>query len=538
MSTTARAALLPHYDLTSLAFQAKNVVRAKQTSEKKIDEYTTLRTMVVIANYKGDLVPGATFTVSTDGYSLESFGELFDPPAKPAVVAPEMIFFLGPKGEIVPSGLRIFRDGKAQRFAQFNNPGGYYPIPQGLDPWDMCGDPRARASVDLAALEAQIAVALRRAAAVKRALHAPDLGRLVGEITELGEEPACYDDAVARAILDELAERNDLPALLDAASRTKETGYRFPLRADVHEHALLAAAENRGLPLTSRLAALRVLREHGHFLFNDATLDARFVALVSDPEPRIRAAALVVRGGSHPSSAMKTAIRSVWAVETDDRVRVALVRAAAREKISADLMTPGTKWPVFAVYSANGQVLVPWADADPKVSLRLVSAKITMKGDGRTQSANLSMTTQMMTGGGEGIIGASIVFEPPLAPGVYDAEVAIVLDDQQQGSSKSVKKTVKLGKLLAPSALAIPPPVNASTFPIEDPALAPEPAPVVPSATATATATAPPTRPIPPKHGGCACEVRPRRGGGTLELLASIAMLGVLVARRSHRSRA
>lgn len=546
MTTTARAALLPHYDLTSLAFQAKNVVRAKQVSEKTIDPSTTERTMVVTANYKGDWNPGATFTVSTDGYSMRAYEDIFQPPPKPPVIGPEMIFFLSPKGTIVASGLRIFRNGKAMRFGQMSNPGGYYPLPQGLDPWDTCADPRANKVVDLAGLEAQLAAALRRSADVKRALVSPDaraLAALVGDVIEESDDSSCYDDAVARAILEELAKRNDIPALLDAASRTKETRYRFPIEGDAHERALFAAAESSASPLTSRLAALRLLRERAHFIFEDTSYDARFVALLSDPESRVRAAALLVRDRHRPLSAMKAAIRALWAKETDDRVRVALVRAAAREDMRADLIaTPGVTWPASAVFVANGVVQVPWADADPNVSMQLGSIKITMTRNGQARTAKLESAVQTALGRGEGLITAQIVFEPPLASGLYETEVSIALEDERRPSARSSKRTVKLGSLPAPAPLAIPAPVTASTFPIDDPPLAPAPvtAPSTPPAvTPSTSATAPPApvRPLSPKRNGCGCDTT-SRDPATLEALLLLAALALGVARRSHRTRA
>lgn len=532
----AHAALLPHHDLTSLAFQSTHVVRARTLSERKIDPYTNVRTMTVLASYAGDLAVGSTFTVSIDGYSLVPIEELWNPSAKKAVLGDDMILFLTRAKPdpthplpaellVTASGLRIFRDGRAYRFAQINNPGGYYPVPQGLDPWDQCDGPGARATVDRKGLEAQIAVALRRADEVRRALGAlttPEsrraLAGLVGPVTDLGDAPPCYDDEVAQAILSALGKAGDLRALLDAASRTTESRTSM---SSAPEADLLGAARDTSLPRDSRVAALSLLRARVYPGLRDSSLEPPLLALFSDREPRVRGAALLV--GAAPTPVLRSAIGARWSVEKDPRVRVALVRAAAQGGLRDDLKTPGAAWPAFAVYAANDRIFVVWADVEPDVNLELSSLELTMRRDGQASTASLTPDLRTMTGAGMGLFSAPIVFSPPLAPGSYEGEVSLTLNDASSKRS-SVTKTVAIGPLLASGT---PPPPNVIAPPAAPASFGP---PVAPSS----SAPAPAPLALPRPRSGCGCHAAGREGSPAPKAL--LLLLALVVARRSHRS--
>jgi hypothetical protein len=116
---------------------------------------TTLRVKRIYL--EGGLKEGATIELDASDYPLEpvwgwpaSAGGVTD--AKPTL-SPDMIVFLaqrtenqapGPPWDIVPSGLRIFVEGKVHRFVQESNPGLYGPTPgeaasAGATPFDLAG---------------------------------------------------------------------------------------------------------------------------------------------------------------------------------------------------------------------------------------------------------------------------------------------------------------------------------------------------------------------------------------------------------------
>jgi hypothetical protein len=158
VSSRARALMSVHYDLTSLALASDAVVLARRTGERKLGQYRELTLHRVLKSYHGPLRPGDEVDVEYGAYALTPlWGWGLD--AGTPQVSDEVILFLYrgklwlPDGgtetawQLEPSGLRIFVSGAVYRFEQFNNPGPYEPVAQGLDPFDVLGDPRGKVRV-------------------------------------------------------------------------------------------------------------------------------------------------------------------------------------------------------------------------------------------------------------------------------------------------------------------------------------------------------------------------------------------------------
>jgi hypothetical protein len=541
----ARAAMMHHHDLTSLALQADVIVRARQTAERKADTYTTVRSMKVTRSYKGTLTAGAAFDIAYDLYAMEPFGSWGNPPDAGAgpVLGPELIFFLrraedrpgqerGAGGGgywIVPSGLRIFLDGKAQRFEQWSNPGGYVPVPQGHDPFDIFGDPRGGAPLDLAGLEAEIAVAVRRARDVEAALSAPDspaarrrLVALAGPAPEDAPTSTSlggfYADVVARRVIEALAKTGDLTTTLEALARSSGVA-TFGLNAGFDLGRLLSAAEDKKLPTASRVAALRMADGRWYDLRATPSADARVVALFSDKEPEVRAAALAVQTTEKPTEAQKTALLARWKAETDDGVRVALVNAAASRGLRASLARTG---PVVSASRARDVVRVTWADPDERVNLMVKEARVVATRAGSPdRTVDFTKAPASYSNGSTGGWVARIAFDPPLSPGDVEIALDVVVEDLNK-RQPDVSKHVGLGTMTVTAPAASPPTPSPSA------------APSAPATSDAGDAGPPPIRPT--RRSACACDLAAsHRAAWVLPLSLAFALATMAAARRSRR---
>lgn len=542
----ARAAMMYHHDLTSLALEADVVVRARQTAERKVDAYTTVRSMKVTRSYKGDLTAGATFDIAYDLYAMSTFDSWGAPPDAGAgpVLGPELVFFLRraearagqPVGAggggywIVPSGLRIFLDGKAHRFEQWNNPGGYVPVPQGHDPFDIFGDPRGGAPLDLAGLEAEITVAVRRARDVEAALSAPDSPAARRRLVELagrgpGDAPAntsiggFYADVVAKRVIEALAKTGDLTATLEALARSSGVS-TFGLRASFDLTRVLAAAEDKKLPTASRVAALRLADGRWYDMQKTPGADARVVALYSDKEPDVRIAALAVRATDKPTEAQKAAVLARWKAETDDRVRVVLVAAAESRGLRASLRRAGS---IVTATRARDVLTVTWADPDDRVNLMVKSVRVVARRSGEPdRAADLTKAAAHYSNGSAGSWVARVAFDPPLAPGDVAIDVDLVVEDLNK-RQPDVAKHIALGTMSVAPAPTTPPGPTAA-------ASAPEPSASAHGAAGDAGDAG--HAPLPPRRSSCACELAVSARSDLATLVAAALALAAVGRRR------
>lgn len=560
---TARAALIRQVDLSSVVYESSHIVRAHQISEKKVSAYQTVRTMVVTKNYKGDLEPGKPFTVDHDLYSFSTMNEIWDGKSDggpPADLDPEIIVFMGrpkpssyakPVSEFDVFDLRIFRGGKAQRFAQMSNPGGLHPTPQGLDPRDLCGDPRATMDVDLPFFERMLDGAQARVAAVKAAMAAPDtpearraLARMVGREEDIGDDMSCYDDRIAYAIVTELAKREDVAALLDAIGRGHVLRYSWMKPGRNPELFRIAKNADGKWAIPARVAAIRVLVEDSAFGFDDVPdAEARTIALFDDPSPRIRAQAYTLKPSQKPGPAYAAALRKRWAAEKDERALISLAKSISYTDFNNVLNTPVASWPLYTAYVTNDNLLIPYIDIDRRVRLAVSALRITAKRDGVTRVVELEESSNLYGGEAQGTISAALDFRPPLEPGKWHATVDIELSDTEH-HRKDITKTVDLGEIEAPPPLTLLAAARAAA-----PAPAAAPSSSVPIGPPRPEKTASVEAPVEEKRGACGCRVVGAASSPddvTSSVTSSIGLaVAALVlsawrrpARRSHRDRA
>lgn len=407
LPSPALAAMMTHLDLTSLALEADAIVRARVVSETREDPYTTRKTLEVVRSYEGPLVPGDRFELAYDLYGTHAFGDYRGADAGAPTLGPEVVVFLAkprrhaPSGALRPpnpgdwpwylvgSGLRIFLDGKAHRFVQFNNPGGFDPVPQGHDPYDLYDDPRGGPALDLAGLEAEMAVAQARAAEIRAAIAAPDgparRERLVA-LAGLDEPPSnssmggFYRNTAAGRVLKALGDTHDLPSFLRALSRSSGVHLREFARA-FSPAAVLEAASNPTLPLPLRLAALDLADAMSFELRELPSAEARVLALLSDADPDVRMRALSVEPDGDPSAARKAAVLRRWAIEPDPRVQLSLYDAAERYELRGTLrrLEP-RRGTIVAAILRHDVLRIGWADLDEGSSWSLArSSRIVLQ---------------------------------------------------------------------------------------------------------------------------------------------------------------
>jgi hypothetical protein len=342
----ARAAMMTHTDLASLALHSQVVVVAQRSPTATTSGYVTARDYRVVEVVHGTgLNVGEIVTIDDGIYRTSDWGE---PP--PATIGDEAVLFLAPASpagtwQLVPSGLRLVIAGGVHRFEQGSNPGPYEAVPQGVDPEDVQGLPGPKGPLSMADFRRELDEAVRRAEQARSWLDAPAgrqrdeaLWTLVGpEVSQVhvfreSTIGSFYVDRLASAILESLGEEN-LDAFLEAEARARHLGWADQLTVRHDADALMAVAETKGAPLARRAAALSLA---GSFFARGGTdMEARVIALMGHAEPALRAAAVSNdRLQRATSNEAKAALRSLWVAEQDPRVRVIIVEAAARWNIS------------------------------------------------------------------------------------------------------------------------------------------------------------------------------------------------------------
>ncbi len=336
----ARAALMEHHDLASLALLSNAVVRAERIA---IDPSTHVGAFRVTEVLRGDrALAGTQLDVWIGAYA---FSQGY--PSTPAFGADTFLFLernddgrssqTGPY-RLVSSGLRMELDGRAVRFEQSSNPGLFEHLPQRSDPGDESGP-----QLSMPELDAAIRTAIGRANRAIMAMTARDrraaVLALCGpqrpiDVPEVERGDFAYVDAIADRLTQGLAATGDIEGALDVRSRA------IGRRPEIREHGaeLAAIAESTAAPTRLRVEALDALSDR----FQEAPVRDRVIPLAAGGDPSVQAAALdfvahiadVSRGDpGWPAERRALRAQSVRAIETaiasaDERVRYAAIRAA------------------------------------------------------------------------------------------------------------------------------------------------------------------------------------------------------------------
>ncbi len=532
----AWAAMMYHHDLTSLALEAEEIVRARQVSERKENDWTTVRTMRVTRVYKGHLATGGDFEISYDGYSLVPFSFWGAPDAGPPP-GDEMVLFLkrrqsegdaGPGLWLVPSGLRILLGSKVQRFEQWNNPGGYVPVPQGHDPFDLYGDARGGQGLDLAGFEVELEKAQARADQVSTALAAPDGPSARRHLIELCGPPSRDDEPrgialggffsnlAAGKMVSELAKRGDLRATLEAYARSSGVA-SFRLDVPIPVAQILDAAADTKLALPLRLAALNFAEGKWYELRETPVADARLVSLLGDHAWQIRLAAVSVRATERPSTARRSALVARWKSETDDRVRIALVRSAESDHVVSELRAVHAPMPVVTASLARDVVTIAWADLDDRVNLMVRSAQLVAKAaDGDERTVDLFASRRSYSNGAMGSMTTQLSFDRPFLSGDVRCELSVVIEELNK-ARPDLSRHFALGTMRAAVVAQALHEPDAGAEAQRSEIVAPAPSAPIPVPRA--------------RRSACGCEAAPVGGAGASWLFAGAAV--VLTLRRA-----
>lgn len=334
-ASTVGAALIPHTDLASTAYEASDIVRATWLSSRT-EQWVRLGTYRVERVFAGALTVGSSIEVADGNVSSSDPSPL--PAARYLALAPAVA---GEPRRLATSGMRAVLDGHVWRFEQLSNPGLEVPLPQGDSLSDGRGDASAeRVGVTPERFEAMLADAMTRASALRalRGHWSPEapsrlealLLRAPARRTDGG-----YRDTFTLAVVTTLIEHQRIDEGLELVARNAdddrlawELERSFPVaelapRARGHAHRAV------------RLAAARLLR--AACIESDAAADT-LVTLLADPDALVREAAarnlaqvfgaLVGGEGATAFATRKTRIeRALLArlrVEADAAVRLAI----------------------------------------------------------------------------------------------------------------------------------------------------------------------------------------------------------------------
>jgi hypothetical protein len=402
----ARAANSPHYDLTSLATESQAIVLADRTGELHVDGGVVAR-LRVVQSFAGPLVAGNEIEVNLDDYPASPSGGWGTGQGwgagRNAVVAHNVFLFLAERDTsapsrwtVVSSGVRIVVDGVVYRYEQESNPGGYGPVPQGNDPFDVLGDPLRRGgTVDATGFTKELLPAIARATAIRAALAEPKsegrarrLVDLVGPPPDLDADdatpagvfegrwaPFSVNYAAVR-VLKALIADGDLHATLDALTRARGV-CTLDAQHTFTTEALVAIANDTSRPLAERVAAVHAVgqvrptarrdtphgNEAGRYREEDAHESTALLPLLDDPRPELRSAALDMAKRDSPAL-LATAIERRWRVETDPHVRFSLFTHAKALHLLGQLHAePGTL-PLIDATRTGREVHVAWAGAE------------------------------------------------------------------------------------------------------------------------------------------------------------------------------
>jgi len=382
------AANIPHHDVRSLAYQSEAVVLATAVDGiRNVD----VQTFKVLTTYRGPLVAGKTFTANWEALSLVPY---FDGPEEWSV-ADEVVMFLergrGGEWRLVSSGLRIFVDDHAYRFVQRKSPGPYYPTAQGIDPYDLYGDPRAGEGQTREQFLNLIPTRVQAADAFAKTLAQPDrpgirdqllddIGPALGQDnlapTALSVARYGFEDVIATEVINHMLELGDVERALEGVSRIRG-GVLFRYLRLSSDHKMVGYARDTARPMHHRLAALELI-EHHHVGYSMPV--GAMISLLTDPSPSIRAAAVAAGPRDDLPSAWQQALIRQAAVETHQKVLYEIVKLGQRAGFDKDLRLTNS-WPIVTATRRGRSVSFGWTDGPENWSLEgLVIAAHTTAG--------------------------------------------------------------------------------------------------------------------------------------------------------------
>lgn len=442
-STVARpasAAMMQHSDLASLAYESDVIVMARRESSPSVDEAHVHH--VITKVYDGALLKvGDAVDVDYGSYSMSNYVTDDRGRAEPSST---VVLFLKrydpnkPQLSLVLSGLRIERDGAVQRFEQWNNPGGFVPVPQGRDPGDIWGDPAAIRTTTWGDFEVDLTRAITRARDVRAALPAATTAegraRLVAVVPDArgasGEAflvPGFAEDGIMRVVLDRLGEVGDVDAALQVLERGHAPWAWREGKLDDEAWCTVARDAKRTAP--QRITAVRHLQRTWAPNKKCIADTAQELLVHSDPALRRAAASLAGRLVQNAQAArLKPVLTKQLAVEKD---------AYARMEIFFALGSPAgaVTTPLFAAEVSGNHVnaIVAWATNEQPWSVHL-----TATAEGR---AALPVTTATGSGRTSASFTTPLRFDPPLSPGPH----AVTLVAKLERDGRVVTQNVDLG---------------------------------------------------------------------------------------------
>jgi hypothetical protein len=381
-----RAIIMQHYDLESLALQAKSIVLAESDFHFSLVDGSKMTAFKVIKAFKGPLWSGQSILVGgLDSYVLDlnfessPFGQKLE--AQPKLDAGTFLF-LDAEQDIVLSGVRVLSQGKVYRFEQWCNPGPYIPVPQGRNPDDVHGLHATAEPVDLATFEKDLLAAIRRASNLEAAFKIPDAIKrrkmildLLGPALPFSEPTAntsgrCYSNLFASNAIDVFTDHGDVEGALEAVTRSWNVlGGHF--RCSLNLAQLLMAAQDARSTIPLRSAALWLI-ENSHHPRPPGPIDLRGLKpLLADREIEIRRAVSRALGGYlQQERANATVNRSeifrstlkmlaeAWKIEEDPRVEGALLWGMSGIE-DAPRLLEGTKKVPPVLIEATLSCLIP-----------------------------------------------------------------------------------------------------------------------------------------------------------------------------------
>ncbi len=373
----ADAMMMEHYDLAGLVLRSESIAIVDRVAPGRFH---------VVARLRGSIATGIELALDDSLYDF------------PAGTEPRMYAFLAKHGigyELVPSGLRIVVGGKIDRYEQWNNPGGWTAVPQGQDPRDQWQQTAQLGRADLAFA---IGDAVRRVALLPVVRAERDLFKrrtaALALLAPRGDATASgfYVDALAAEVRDLLVAGGDLEGALLADQRDHGEP---DLRPDfATATALVAYAGEPSHPSELRVHALAAVARRPMQVVTNPPLAEPVIALLADPDPAVRAAAVPVAGlvasiGGDPDSpatvanreTAKTALANRYQVETDPDALYALVQGERRRAKPAQAAPPA----VARVKLERGAIVVDVICLAPNA--RASDAKLTAVTAGGTAVA-------------------------------------------------------------------------------------------------------------------------------------------------------
>ncbi|MFO0645700.1 MAG: hypothetical protein U0326_05640 [Polyangiales bacterium] len=367
-TSSASAALIPHTDLASTAYEATDIVRATWRSERT-DQGVRLGTYRVEHVFAGTLFVGSTLEVS-DG-NIASGEQSPVPAARYLALAPAVA---GEPRRLATNGMRAVYDGHVFRFEQLNNPGLEVPLPQGDSLTDGRGDAeRVQTGVTPERFEALLADAITRARELRElrahwSANAPSRMDALLLPAPARDTRGGYRDDFTLAVINTLFEHQRVDEALSLVARNSlDPTLAWDLERSAPAADLIPRARAHALRPV-RLAAVRLLR--AACVTSDPAADA-LVALLGDPDALVREAAatnlapvfssLVGGDGAAAFSARKArverALLARFRGETDAAVRLAIAATinASRNSLRTLPMPAGAPPLVLrAVVSGDG----------------------------------------------------------------------------------------------------------------------------------------------------------------------------------------